>query len=219
MFQKIHFKWLKLIQDTLILNPFLSWFNDIFLQELHYLRSRYNYFGRAVIITDGLFAHHKAFDQINLQQENIYIHYLAAHSSDQTQPLDLGIFGGMKRFIPNYKNKSDLSLTGNQILKIHQALEQMCSEQNCRSAFRAAGLIVLIKPSNPHFKELMGFNVNECKKEHRYDISYILNLIERKIELTSNQLLIYERFLNPPKKDKRKKRSHIKSFFFLGKKK
>lgn len=88
----------------------------------------------------------------------------------------------------------------------------MCSEQNCRSAFRAAGLIVLIKPSNPYLKELMGFNVNECKKVRGYDISYILNLIERKIELTTNQLLIYERFLNPPKEDKRKKRSHIKSF-------
>ena len=68
---------------------FLSWINNKFLPELHYLRNRYNYFGRAVIITDGLSAHYNAFSQINLQKENIYVHFLEAHSSDQTQPLDL----------------------------------------------------------------------------------------------------------------------------------
>ena len=83
--------------------------------------------------------------------------------------------------MPIYRNRSDLSSASNQILKIHQALEQMCSEQNCRSAFRAAGLVVLIGPSNLQHKELMVFNVHECKKVCGYKISYILNLIERKI--------------------------------------
>lgn len=191
---------------------FLSWINNKFLPELHFLRRRFNYFGRAVIITDGLSAHYNAFSQINLQQENLYIHFLTAHSSDQTQPLDLGIFGGMKRFMPNFKNRCDLSPAGNQILKIHQSLEQMCTEQNCRAAFKAAGLIVLIKPSNQILKEIMGFNVHECKKVRGYNISYILNLVEKQIELTSNQLLVYERYLNPPRIPQKKKRSHIVSF-------
>ena len=66
-------------------------------------------------------------------------------------------------------------------MKIHQALEQMCTEQNCRAAFKAAGLIVLIKPSNPILKEIIGFNVHECKKVRGYNISYILNLVEKQI--------------------------------------
>ena len=41
-------------------------------------------------------------------------------------------------------NKWNLSSAVNQILKIHQDQEQMCTEQNCRAAFIAAGLIVMI---------------------------------------------------------------------------
>ena len=85
-----------------------------------------------VIITDGLPAHKLAFNQIDLEKENIVVHYLEAHSSDQLQPLDLAIFGGTKRFLSNFKTIFGLSPAANQILKIYQALHQMFSQPNCR---------------------------------------------------------------------------------------
>lgn len=120
---------------------FLLWLKEKFLPELRILRQKFKYNGRAVIITDGLLAHKSAFDSIDLSKENLVIHYLEPHSSDQVQPLDLGIFGGMKRFLSNYKNNTELSPAANQILKIFQALYQMCTPINCRAAFRASGLI------------------------------------------------------------------------------
>lgn len=47
-------------------HSFLSWINNKFLPELHFLGRRFNYFGHAVIITDGHSAHYNAFSQINL---------------------------------------------------------------------------------------------------------------------------------------------------------
>lgn len=158
-------------------DSFLKWLNEIFLPKLHYLREKYSYNGTAVIITDGLLAHSNAFDQIDLQREKLVVHYLEPHSSDQTQPLDLGIFGGMKKFISNFKNKSDLSPAGNQILKIFQALRQMCSPLNCRAAFKATGLITNFKYINGHAIQTMGFDATECCKVRGYEISYIKDLL------------------------------------------
>lgn len=127
--------------------------------KLHILRQRFNYQGKEVVITEGLLAHKIAFDSIDLVKENLIVHYLEPHSSDQVQTLDLGIFGGMKRFLSNYKNNPELSPAAKQILKIFQSLYQICTPLNCRAAFRASGLITNIESKNGRINETMTFDV------------------------------------------------------------
>ncbi|KAK8835557.1 hypothetical protein M9Y10_042443 [Tritrichomonas musculus] len=96
---------------------FLLWLNEVFIPEFHIQREKHKYFGKMVIITDGLAAHKLAFNQIDLEKENIVVHYLEDHSSDQLPPLDLAIFGGTKRFHSKFKTIFGLSPAANQILK------------------------------------------------------------------------------------------------------
>lgn len=74
----------------------------LFLPKLHELREKFKYDGKAVIILDSLKAHHNIVEKIDAEKENIVFHFLVAYLSDQTQPLDLGLFGIMKKFQQNF---------------------------------------------------------------------------------------------------------------------
>lgn len=60
-----------------------------------------------------------ALNSLNLEQYNIIVHYLVLHSSDQCQPLDIGLFDPMKRYDVNYQSKLGISAQSNQILKTY----------------------------------------------------------------------------------------------------
>ena len=107
---------------------FSKWLKEIFLPYLHLLRQKNNYYGRAVLILDGFLPHKLSFEQIDLQGENLYIHYLVPHSSDQTQPLDLAIFGIMKKFMNDLKPPRELSYQSKQLYKIHQTINLASSQ-------------------------------------------------------------------------------------------
>ncbi|KAK8900327.1 hypothetical protein M9Y10_002651 [Tritrichomonas musculus] len=131
-----------------------------------------------VIITDGLPAHKLAFNQIDLEKENIVVHYLEAHSSDQLQPLDLAIFGGTKSK-SNIENLS--SFTSNVF------------STKLSAAFKSAGMVVQIQFKNGQITEQMGFDVEKCVKVRGYELSYIQDLVQKGFELTPNQLIIYQK--------------------------
>lgn len=65
---------------------------DILIPSLRQMREQYSYFGKAVLIMDNYQPHINALQQIDFNTENIVIHFLPAHSSDQMQPLDTEIF-------------------------------------------------------------------------------------------------------------------------------
>jgi hypothetical protein len=56
------------------------------------------YNGPAIVILDGCTRHAIERIQVGLWAKGIYITPLPPHSSDQTQPLDLGVFAVVKRF-------------------------------------------------------------------------------------------------------------------------
>lgn len=114
-------------------------------------REKYNYNGHAVIIIiiiDSASSHVTSIRSFNLVQENIKVHFLVLHSSDQTQPLDLSSFGVSKMFMSNYKYNQNLSRQTNQIIKIYTALLQSNTTLHCRAAFRAIGIDIQISISN-----------------------------------------------------------------------
>lgn len=62
-----------------------------------------------VLIIDGYGSHYNGIKNVNLTQENLFVHYLTPHSSDQTQPLNFSIFGPTKQYMSNYKYNNLLS--------------------------------------------------------------------------------------------------------------
>ena len=122
---------------------FLNWWEKIFLPNLRLKRHKYNYYGPTIVICDGLKAHHAVLDAFNKDDYNIKIIYLPAHSSDQTQALDLGIFGFQKR-ISRFKVKPPecFSYQSKNIIRIITAIYRSTDPYSCSSAFRQAGIVL-----------------------------------------------------------------------------
>lgn len=177
-------------------DSFLHYMQTIFLPNLRDLREKVQYYGKAVLIMDGYLSHQKVIESLNFEEDNLFIHFLVPHTSDQTQPLDISIFGVMKRFQANFKSKNFLSYQTNQILKIHQTLYQACTPTNCMSAFRSIGIIPRIYKIDDKFYEIIEFDVTKCAKIRGYKISYIEELIARNAPLTPNQQFIYLQHIN-----------------------
>ena len=81
---------------------FFQWLTDIFIPHVEAtretLRRRLGTFNeRAVLILDGCSCHTNERFQQFLESKNITMMFLVPHSSHITQPLDLGVFGLVKR--------------------------------------------------------------------------------------------------------------------------
>lgn len=61
------------------------------------------------------------------------------------------------------------------------------------AAFLAASLISYVEFSNIYLIQKIGFESTECIKVRGYESSYIHNLINKQIQLTPNQLIIYQK--------------------------
>ena len=71
---------------------FQFWVEEEFVPRIKQLRTKYNYDGPGLILIDGCSSHfsEKFFELCN--SVNMKVFFLPAHSSNQTQPLDLGVF-------------------------------------------------------------------------------------------------------------------------------
>ena len=76
--------------DTLL---FEQWAEEIFFREVERRREVLHYEGLAILIIDGCSAHVSDWFLEECLFRRISVIFLAPHSSDQTQPLDLGVFG------------------------------------------------------------------------------------------------------------------------------
>lgn len=144
---------------------FQIWFSEIFLQYLRNLRQRYGYEGESVLILDGYCPHYKALQYFDLKKEKLTLHFLVPHSSHMMQPLDLGIFGAMKGIQCTYNWLQNVSQQTRDIIKLHFQLYKAASPINCRSAFRAAGIVPLTQYKDGKTIETAHFDVTQCKKK------------------------------------------------------
>ena len=171
---------------------FSYWLKSTFLPYLHDLRRKTGYYGKSVLLLNGYLSHKNSIAEIDLTRENLHIHYLVPHSSNQTQPLDLVIFGVMKRFMNDFKAPNDLTAQSRQLFKIHQSIYKCCTPINCRSAFREIGITTKYDVINGKITEISVFNLLSVRKIKCYEISYIQDLISNNVQLTPNQLYIYQ---------------------------
>ena len=130
---------------------FREFYETIFLVELTRKRVKYQYQGPALLILDNLLAHKKIIgcpiekDYIFLAPYNLHVLFLVPHSSNQTQPLDLGIFGIQKGYSQNIRNIKNLSPYSNMLNKAIKSMQQASTTDNIIKAFAAAGIVRTLK--------------------------------------------------------------------------
>jgi hypothetical protein len=66
--------------------------------------------------------------------------FLPPHSSDQTQPLDLGIFGVQKSEAAKVRPSAQLNPQTRQVIKAIAGYQKACTPSNVVNAFRRAGI-------------------------------------------------------------------------------
>ena len=75
-------------------------------------------------------------------EANIICKFIPPHTSDQLQPLDLGVFGNQKRWQGNITVEADLNRQTKQVIKIYDSYRMATTPKNVIGAFRKAGLVV-----------------------------------------------------------------------------
>ena len=123
---------------------FMEFMVNFFLPELQRKRDMFNYRGKALLIMDNLIAHTNVINKLELNSYpnklNLQVKWIPPHSSDQTQALDLGLFGIQKQIAQNLKNSKELSKFNNRLSKALQSLHQASTKKNIVSAFNSAGI-------------------------------------------------------------------------------
>lgn len=76
---------------------FLKWWEQIFIPHLPLKSQKFNFYGTANVIADGLRAHHAILNVIVKPTDKIKLIYIPPHSLNQTQALDFRVFGHQKR--------------------------------------------------------------------------------------------------------------------------
>ena len=176
---------------------FHFWLTDIFFPYLRKLRDETGYKGKAVLIMDGFLGHVNAIDQVNCEDEDLIIHYLVPHTSDMLQPLDVGIFGAMKRFMSNCKSDNSATQQTNQIFKIHKSLFQAACPSNCKAAFAATGIVTKLVKKEDVYSEIVSFDFLKCKKVRYFDFSFMDNIVRSGYRLSQIQRYIYLKTIYP----------------------
>ena len=126
-------------------NIFLRWVSEICVPYLREQRKRTGYLGEAALLLDGCSCHDPERITALLAPENAKAHFLPAHSSDQIQPLDLGIFGVMKARMAGMQTDASFGPVSRQIMRMFDAWQMTTTPSNVVMAFRRAGLKVTWK--------------------------------------------------------------------------
>lgn len=122
---------------------FKKWIMEVFIPFLQNQKRRYNYSGKTILLLDGLKAHASVLEELQqcLNENNITPIFLIPHTSDQCQPLDLGVFSNQKRITQSYRIPWQLSNQSKQILKVLYGIFNSTNPIQCCSAFRQAGIV------------------------------------------------------------------------------
>ena len=165
---------------------FEEYFQNVFIPNLAAKRQKYNYNGPALLIMDNLLAHKKAVncpldtDYIFLNSLNLHILFLVPHSSDQVQPLDLGVFGNQKRFSQNISKIHGISDSTNLINKAVQGMQQASTTHSIIAAFDSAGITRKIISDGKYETISISLTIDKskCRAVRHYSQMQTQNLIK-----------------------------------------
>ena len=135
---------------------FSAWFQEKFIPYLIAQQDRYHYYGKSVIIMDGFKGHELFIQTLKnvIEQFNIKIKFIPAHTSDQVQPLDLFGFNIQKCKTAKYIFNHYYSIQTNQIIAILDGLNEIKSYHCVSTAWRMAGIFRTRKPKDATSNEI-----------------------------------------------------------------
>jgi hypothetical protein len=121
-------------------NIFEIWAEEIFFPHVQRTREELGYPGWGALILDGFAGHKSETFAARCQHFGICLMTLPAHSSDQTQPLDLGTFGLVKKAFNRLKAMPELSVQRANIVRIFWAIRRGTDPINVVGSFERAGI-------------------------------------------------------------------------------
>jgi hypothetical protein len=69
----------------------------VLFPEIERMREHFHYIGHVIVLIDGRTSHDSDWFLDEALARDVILHWLPPHSSDKTQPLDLGLFGLTKQ--------------------------------------------------------------------------------------------------------------------------
>ena len=120
---------------------FDEWLKQVFEPEIQKLRASYGYQGPGMVLLDGCTAHKTDLFFEICKRNNIQYFFFPPHSSNQLQPLDLGIFAVHKHYvkkidIDHVDTESEITKT---IVNLYGSWERTNTTTNNQNAWRAMG--------------------------------------------------------------------------------
>ena len=115
--------------------------HKLFFSDVRELRNKTNYSETAILILDNLNCHINDNFRELCENENIAVKSISPHSSDQPQPLDIGIFANLKYIMTNANNQKHLNPQSQRIIKMYDSYYTAASPRNAVKAFRSCGII------------------------------------------------------------------------------
>jgi hypothetical protein len=120
---------------------FELWGETVFFPAVEERRRHFCYGGKAVLLLDGLGAHHTDRFLQTCSERNIEVVTLVPHSSDQTQPLDLMTFALLKQRYSSSKFGRLTSTQSNRVVRILGAWFAASAPHHNVEAFLNAGMV------------------------------------------------------------------------------
>ena len=129
-------------QDNGFVNKesFAHWADVIFFPEVRRRRIKYKYEGTVILSLDGCTAHFSDYFLDECTYHGVFPFPEPPGTSDQIQPLDLGLFSAQKAIKARLQNHKDVCENTNNIIKIIDSWQKCATPSNIVSAFRQAGI-------------------------------------------------------------------------------
>lgn len=149
---------------------FNKWIDAVLIPYVKETRLRLNYWGWGVLLLDGCSCHDSDYFLDQMTYWGIEPVFLPAHSSDQTQALDLGIFGLEKAEAMRTRiSCDDLGPQTRQVARALVGYMKACVPINVIGAFRQAGIV-------SHFSKARGalvptVNRQSAKRVRHWELS------------------------------------------------
>ena len=115
------------------------WTETVFIPEVQRRRKQYGYSGEAVILLDGCSSHSTDYFLDECLYNGVTTFRAPAHSSDQCQVLDLGVFGIQKKATKKVRPSERFSQQSKEIIKIFSSWQHVATPANICAAFGQAG--------------------------------------------------------------------------------
>jgi hypothetical protein len=121
---------------------FDAWCEQILFPYIEATRERLGYHGKALVLIDGCSAHYGEHFTEESSWRGVHIVFLPPHTSDQTQPMDLGIFGVQKAEASRIRPRDGLIPQTKAMIKALGGYHKATTASIITSAFRRAGIVV-----------------------------------------------------------------------------